>query len=258
MNKRYLLAGGIVAALAACIAVICGMLAAPEAYGATQVTGHPSVLTSVQLSAPEPVELPREPEMLPEMAELYAQNPEIVGWLEIEGTVLDYPLMHTPDDPEKYLYADFEGNYSKPGTPFMDYRCTLDPPSDNLLLYGHNMKNGTMFREILSYANKSYWEEHPVIKLTTLYEEREYEVLAAFYDRIYLKSYTGFKFYNFVDAADEAEFENAIAYYKENACYETGVTAEYGDQLITLITCAYHVDNGRFVVVARLVDGAEE
>lgn len=243
-------------ALALCVVMCIVLLQPTQPTQAAQMTGNPSGPDCLQLTAPERYELPPEPEMLPHMAELYAQNPEIIGWIEIEGTVLDYPLMHTPDDPEKYLYRDFEGKDYKPGTPFMDYRCTLD--SDNLLLYGHNMKNGTMFKEIMKYAGRSYWQEHPIIKITTLYEEREYEVLAAFYDRIYTRSYDGFKFYKFVDAADEADFDRAVAYYKEHACYDTGVTAEYGDQLITLITCAYHVDNGRFVVVARLRDGAGE
>ena len=253
MKKRYLLAGAFAAA--AVLALVFGvLLSKPPVYSGGQPEANPVGPTETYLIAPERYELPPEPKMLPHMAQLYAQNPEIIGWIEIEGTVLDYPLMHTPDDPEKYLYRDFEGKDYKPGTPFMDYRCTLD--SDNLLLYGHNMKNGTMFKEIMKYANRSYWETHPVIKITTLYEEREYEVLAAFYDRIYTRSYDGFKFYKFVDAADEAEFDKAIAYYTKNARYDTGVTAEYGDQLITLITCAYHVENGRFVVVARLKDGA--
>ena len=180
---------------------------------------------------------------------MYEQNPDLFGWVCIEDTVLDYPVMHTPDDPEKYLRLSFEGETSTAGTPFMDAKCGID--SDNYIIYGHNMKNGTMFREILQYANKSYWQEHPMIRFDTLYEQGEYEVLAAFYDRVYYADENCFKFYRFIKAADKADYDNAIQNYKEKSLYDTGVTAEYGDKLITLVTCSYHEEHGRFVVVAR-------
>lgn len=131
----------------------------------------------------------------------------------------------------------------------MDANCAMD--SDNYIIYGHHMKNGTMFREIMNYADKRYWQEHPVIRFDTLYEQGEFEVMAAFYDRVYSADDDCFKFYRFVKASDKADYENAIRNYKEKSIYDTGVTAEYGDQLITLVTCAYHTENGRFAVVAR-------
>lgn len=196
----------------------------------------------------EPVIEEKEPVILPQYADLYESNPDMFGWIQIEDTVLDYPVMHTPDVPEKYLRLTFDGEYYVGGTPFMDYRCTGE--SDNLIFYGHHMKNGTMFTGIIKYADASYWQEHPVIKFNTLYEENEYEVLAAFYDRVYYASEDCFKFYNFIDAENEADFDSAIKNYKAKALYDTGVTPEYGDQLITLVTCSYHHENGRFVVVA--------
>ena len=108
-----------------------------------------------------------------------------------------------------------------------------------------------MFATLMKYVNESYWKEHPMVQYSTLYEEREYEIIAAFYDRVYYKYEDWFKFYQFIDARDQAHFEEAMAYYKENALYDTGVTAEYGDKLITLVTCSYHQENGRFVVVAK-------
>lgn len=190
-----------------------------------------------------------QPTILPQYAPLYEQNTDLFGWIRIDDTVIDYPVMHTPDDPEKYLHANFEGGYSYPGVPFIDAACTAD--SDNLLIYGHNMPNGSMFRSIMKYQEKNYWEKHPVITFNTLYEEQEYEVLAAFYDRVYYKTEDVFKFYQFIDAADEADFDNAISQFKDKALYDTGIEASYGDKLITLVTCAYHTDHGRFVVVAR-------
>lgn len=190
-----------------------------------------------------------QPTILPQYAQLYQQNPDMVGWIKIEGTAIDYPVMHTPADPEKYLHVNFEGAYSYPGVPFVDAACTMD--SDNLLIYGHNMPNGTMFRSLMQYQQKNFWQNHPTIVFNTLYEEQEYEVLAAFYDRVYYKTEDVFKFYQFIDPETEEEFDEGIAQFKEKALYDTGVTAEYGDRLITLVTCAYHTDHGRFVVVAR-------
>lgn len=224
--------------------------------------------TEPPTEATEPATEATEPalrEMLPHMAELYAQNPDIVGWMTMEDTVLDYPVMQTPDDPEKYLHLDFDGTYDFAGELFIDARCTLDfdfvdetdTESDNLIVYGHNMKNGTMFRPILNYKKEAYWKEHPTFTFTTLYEERTYEVVAAFYDRVYYKYEDVFKFYQFIDAEEEADFDEAVNYYHEKARYDTGVTPEYGDKLITLVTCSSYVDNGRFVVIGRMVTEEE-
>lgn len=210
---------------------------------ATQVTTSPATISTTAPTETQPKEI------LPQYAELAAQNPEMVGWIRIGDTTLDYPVMHTPEDPEKYLHTNFEEEYSYPGLPFIDAKCIMD--SDNLLIYGHNMPNGTMFRSLLQYKEEDYWMEHPTICFDTLYEEQEYEVLAAFYDRVYYKTEDVFKFYQFIDAEDEEDFDNAIAQFQSKALYDTGVTATYGDKLITLVTCAYHTDNGRFVVVAK-------
>ena len=196
---------------------------------------------------------PTEPakEMLPEMAELYEENPDTVGWIEIAGTKLDYPVMFTPEDEEKYIRKSFEGHFSIAGVPFIDKDCSLDPRSDNIIIYGHNMYDGTAFHTMLKYDQKNYWEKHPTFTFSTLYEEKTYEIISCFYDRVYLRTENVFKFYNFVDAEDEADFDNAIQQFKKKSLYDTGATAEYGDKLITLVTCAYHVDNGRFVIVGR-------
>ena len=215
-------------------------------------TTIPTTEPVVETTAPEET----EPVMLPELAEIYADNPDIAGWVTIEGTVLDYPVMYTPEDGEKYLYKNINGSFDANGLPFIEDDCSVDPESDNIIIYGHNMKSGKMFASLMNYAKKEYWEQHPTIRFSTLYEEREYEIVAAFKDRVYYKTEDCFKFYQFIDAADEAHFEEAMTYFKENALYDTGVTAEYGDRLLTLVTCAYHVKNGRFVVVAREVPNA--
>lgn len=220
----------------------------------TATPDQPTVV--VTEPATEPTQPPTEPEptqppVLDKLAELHAENPDTAGWLSIEGTVLDYPVMYTPEEPEKYLRRDFYGKDFRGGVPFMEDACSIDPESDNLIIYGHNMKNGTMFRTLMSYTEEDFWKEHPQVHYATLTEARTYDILAVFYDRVYYKYEDVFKFYKFIDAKDEADYDRAISYYKEHALYDTGITAEYGDRLLTLVTCSYHETNGRFVLVAR-------
>lgn len=207
--------------------------------------------TAEETRPSEATEAPKEREYLPALQEKREENEDTVGWLTIQGTKIDYPVMYTPQDPEKYLHLGFDQKYSFAGLPFIDANCSLDPESDNLIIYAHNMLDGSMFRSLMKYEEKSYWQQHPTVKLDLWDEEREYEVLAAFRDRVYYKTENCFKFYKFIDAESEDSYREAIDYYKTHACYDTGVTAQPGDRLITLVTCAYHTDNGRFVVVAR-------
>lgn len=193
---------------------------------------------------------PTEPrEVLPRLQEQYEKNPDLAGWLTVPGTRIDYPVMYSPDEPERYLHANFEVSYSFAGLPFLDAAC--DPESGNRIIYAHNMLDGSMFRTLLKYQQKDFWQRNPVISFSTLYEEQEYEVVAAFYDKVYKKTDTNFKFYQFYDTSDQSRFDEAMAYYREHALYDTGVTAQCGNELITLVTCAYQTENGRFVVVAR-------
>ena len=193
---------------------------------------------------------PTEPrEVLPRLQEQYEKNPDLAGWLTIPGTRIDYPVMYSPDEPERYLHANFDIDYSFAGLPFLDAAC--DTESGNRIIYAHNMLDGSMFRTLLKYQQKDFWQRNPVISFNTLYEEQEYEIVAAFYDKVYKKSDTNFKFYQFYDTSDQSSFDEAMAYYREHALYDTGVTAQCGDLFLTLVTCAYQTENGRFVVVAR-------
>lgn len=221
----------------------------------TEMTKEPTIKpdNTEQTTVEETVPEETKPNMLEGFVELYEKNPDLAGWIRIANTVIDYPVMFTPEDAEKYIYKNFEGEYDDNGLLFVDGNCSMEPESDNLIIYGHNMRSGAMFASLLYYASKSYWQAHPIIEFSTLYETRKYEIVAAFYDRVYNKSDTCFKFYQFVNVDSKEAFQEGMSYFKEKACYETGVTAEYGDSLITLVTCAYHVKNGRFVVVAREV-----
>ena len=207
----------------------------------TQVTVPPTTAATVPPTEPR--------EVLPRLQEQYEKNPDLAGWLTIPGTRIDYPVMYSPDEPERYLHANFDIDYSFAGLPFLDAAC--DTESGNRIIYAHNMLDGSMFRTLLKYQQKDFWQRNPVISFSTLYEEQEYEVVAAFYDKVYKKTDTNFKFYQFYDTSDQSSFDEAMAYYREHALYDTGVTAQCGDLFLTLVTCAYQTENGRFVVVAR-------
>ncbi len=189
-------------------------------------------------------------EILAGYAALREKNPDMFGWVCIDGTRLNYPVMHTPEDPEYYLHRAFDGSSAQSGVPFLDASCYEG--CGNYMVYGHKMKSGSMFAMLLSYDERAFWKQHPVIWFDTPEELGEYEVMAAFYSEIYPQDQMGvFRYYQYTDVTDEAVFEEYVSQVKAASLYDTGVQAEYGDTLLTLSTCSYHKDNGRFVVVAR-------
>lgn len=247
------------------IVVLIGLLIVLGAPKEEPVETVPPTTAPVVTEAPteEPTEAPTEtvpvetePVMLAYLAELYEKNQDVAGWIKIEDTVIDYPVVYTPENQNKYVYMNLDGQYSYAGEIIMDVRCTIDPESTNVILHGHNMKNGSMFNSIMNYEKQEYWEEHPIIRYSTLYEEREYMVIAAYRDKIYWPEIDNFKFYEFSNPETEEEFNEGMDYIMERAAYDTGLTAEFGDRLLLLVTCAYHTDNGRFIVVAREVNKA--
>lgn len=191
---------------------------------------------------------------LPQYAPLYEMNADYFGWVSIEDSRINYPVMYTPDRPEHYLKRAFDGSQTAGGVPFVDAGCPAD--GNYYLIYGHNMKNGTMFGELPRFATQSYFEKHPVVRFDTLYEEREYRVIAAFYARVYGSGDKGvFRYYDYTDLSDKAVFDEFIRQIRAASIYDTGFDARYGDELLALSTCSYHTRNGRFVVVAKRIDG---
>ena len=184
-------------------------------------------------------------------ADLYTRNHEFVGWLTVDGTNIDYPVMHTPDDEEKYLRRDFDGNSSSSGTLFVAAASDPIAPSDNVIIYGHNMKAGTMFHSLLNFEKKEYYEEHKLIEFDTIEEDAQYEVIAAFRTKIDESDSSLYKYYEFHNASSEEEFNEYVSKVKSMTPYEIEATAKYGDKLITLSTCAYHAEEGRYVIVAK-------
>ena len=182
-------------------------------------------------------------------AAIKALNQDFAAWLTIEDTPIDYPVMATPEDMQYYIHRDFYGKDSVSGTLFLGDDFSTE--SMSMIIYGHNMKNGTMFGELDRYARDSYWREHPVIRLSTVDEDREYEIFAAFQTRLLYEGEEGFAYYAYTGDLSQEEYEEFVEQAKAMTPYDTGITPEYGEQLVMLSTCSYHTENGRFVVVGR-------
>ena len=175
------------------------------------------------------------------LAPLFEKNEDCIGWVYIEGTAVDYPVMHTPDEPQRYLRKNFDKEYSTAGVPFLKGKCTME--CDNLVIYGHNMKNGTMFSDVTQYRNKDYCTEHPVIEFETAEGMKQYTVFAV----VYVKNNDDW--YDFHTAADETEFNAKIEEIKHRALCDTGITPQYGQQLLTLSTCYGATKSDRIIVI---------
>lgn len=182
-------------------------------------------------------------------AELYAQNSDFIGWLRIDSTGIDYPVMQSKDDPDFYLKHNFSKESSRFGLPYMQENCGLS--SDNIIIYGHNIKSKSMFNELTEYKDKDFYTAHKYITFDTLNEHRTYAVIAVFKTVAY--SGSGYQYYDFVNANTEKEFNDYIAKCKALSFYDIGVTAEYGDKLLTLSTCEYSQKNGRIAVVVKQI-----
>ena len=184
------------------------------------------------------------------LAALHAKNPDCIYWLRIPKTEIDYPVMYHPQDKDYYLHRNFDEEYSPSGSLYLAEDC--DPEhGDNLIIYGHHMRSGTMFAHLEDYKSEDFYKKHRFIELETLQGHEDYEVIAAFTTPVY----TGhdFEYYKFTSTDDPAEFNNYVRQCKEKSLYATGKTAEYGQRLLTLSTCEYSQKNGRMVIVAMQI-----
>ena len=203
-------------------------------------------------SEPAGVDQPNtEPKVLPEYEKLYALNSDLVGWLTIPDTNIDYPVVQSPYERDFYLHRDYYKEYLYAGTLYVREECDVFAPSDNVTIYGHRMEKPgrNMFFELDKLKQESWWQNHRTFTFDTIYERHTYEIVCVFKTQ----ARGGYPFYRFDDAADEKEFNEFVSKVKSMQFYETGVTAEYGDKLICLSTCEYTLGDGRFVVVAKQI-----
>lgn len=189
--------------------------------------------------------------MLAEYEEKKAEIPDLVGWLHIDGTGIDYPVVQKNN--EFYMNHDAYGQDDVYGAIFLEQVNNLEKPDNNLLIYGHNRKDEKMFGELMEYKSEDYYQEHPIIQFDTLYEKGEYEIISVFLSKVYYTTDTDFKYYQFFGSDNPEQFQDYVDHVKEMSLYPIDATASYGDELITLSTCEYSVQNGRMAIVARKV-----
>ena len=190
-----------------------------------------------------------EKRILPQYLALYEQNPDLYGWIRIDGTKVNYPVMFSPQEPERYLSKDYYGKKAKYGVPFVD--GATDTQSRNLLIHGHNARSGILFGDLDKYEEKSFWKEHRYIRFDTLYEERLYEIVAVCQTSALIRSDGVEQFFGFANIWDDISMMYYTQFLSRNVMYDTGLSIGINSELITLSTCSYHTKEGRLIIVAK-------
>lgn len=199
----------------------------------------------------------KKKKILKEYRKLYTENNDMYGWIKIDGTEIDYPVMFTPKDPNFYENKNWEKQvcYNNVGsTIFIDGRTTSK--CNNIIVYGHNLRNGSMFGSLKKYKEKEFYKEHKYIEFDTLYKKQKYEIICVskavvYYDK--QPSEGEYLFYEHVELNSEEEFDLYVGSAKQNEYYNIENDAKYGDKLITLCTCDYWTENGRLIIVAKKI-----
>ena len=267
------------------------------AYPSPQPVQEEIVTESENTVEPETIEEP-EPEEVIEPLEKYWKllyiNPYIFGWLKIDNTLIDAPVVYTPGSQNYFLHRALDGSEESTGTLFVAVNWRKE--NNNTIIYGHNMKDGTAFGSLAQFADESFGRSHHRLHFDTLYEERDFELYGVFYSQIddedletdeareeddkaveegeldlggeqgYWDPYRiekdeddgRFRYYYFTDLSSKDDFEYFANSVKERSLYDMGIDAEWGDEFVTLSTCSYHVRNGRFVVVGIRKDDSAD
>ncbi|MBE6796837.1 MAG: class B sortase [Ruminococcaceae bacterium] len=175
---------------------------------------------------------------------LLDRNKDVIGWLYCPDTVINYPVVQGKNN-DRYLRKDLDGKYLVSGTLFADYRNGELNEDANYIIYGHNMKNGTMFSSLAKYKQQSYYNQHPIMYYLTPDGNYKLELFAGLVvkrdDKIYLPNQS------------EEEFTELIEKYRAKSTFKTNVELEYSDTIVTLSTCSYEFDNARYIVIGRLI-----
>lgn len=189
--------------------------------------------------------------VLEQFKDLYLQNNDLVGWITIPGTDIDYPVMQTPDEKDFYLDHNFEKQESKHGCIYAQENCDVVTPSGNVVLYGHRMRDRSMFAQLDKFEKKEFWEQNPYIYFDTLTELHTYKIISVFVTVATVGK--GFPYHTYVDLEDEQTFNTFVKACKGYSLFSTGEETTFGDTFITLSTCEYTHVNGRLVVVAKRI-----
>lgn len=212
-----------------------------------------SLYKNIESTSQEDNDIPSKDitENMQKVINLRQENKDVIGWIQIDNTIIDYPILQATDN-NYYLTHNYKKENSKYGSIFAKSECNIQYSNSNVIIYGHNMKDEQMFNTLLKYEDKNFYKEHKEIKVATENEESIYSIVSVFKSRVFYQDEKNvFRYYNYTKFENEKEYNTYIENCKKIQLYDTGVSAEYGEQLITLITCEYSQDNGRMVVVAK-------
>ena len=252
MKKKVYLVGMLLSLLVFCFSIFSIVNHRVQASKATEEFNElVEMFEEKEESAEEKTEEQEVISPLERYLELCRQNNDLAGWIMIEDTNINYPVMYTPAEKDFYLKHNFDKESSIYGVPYIAEHCSPSEPSDNIIIYGHHMNDGSMFADLMKYESKQFYEAHKTIRFDTITEVAEYEIVSVFKTTVYDED--GFKFYLFSNAKSDKEFDGYIKSCKSLELYDTGVSAVYGDKLITISTCEYSKKNGRMVVVAKKI-----
>ena len=191
--------------------------------------------------------------VLPEYEEFLSQNPDLVGWLTIQGTKVDYPVVQKTEDNDYYLNHSFDGSEDSAGTIYVDYRSDIVNPTTNTMVYGHNMKNGTMFGSLKNYLQEDFFKEYRYIQFNTIYEHRLYQVVCVGLSEVAYQDENSYRYYNFIQANNMEEWQEFVDNVNSLAIYQSDVTLEPSDEILTLSTCNSYTEDGRLFIVAKRI-----
>ncbi len=192
-------------------------------------------------------------DILPEYRKMYKTNSDLAGWIVIDGTDINYPVVQSKVYQEFYLDHNFDGEEDNAGSVFADARNDLMLPDDNIIIYGHNMKDGSMFGTLQYYLDKDYYNKHNMLSFDTLHKHGTYKIAVVGLSKISEESDGTFKYYDFINADSKKAFKKYVENIKKLEAYDTGISLEYGDKLVTLSTCNSVEKDGRLFIVAKEV-----
>ena len=181
-------------------------------------------------------------------SQMKEEYPDLIGWVSVPGMLIDCPVMYTPEDPDYYLHRSYDGSYARSGTPFLGEGG--DENSDCTIVYGHNMKNDTMFGTLEEYKEESFGRANPVVYFDSLEEIRAYTVFAAVECRVLTETENDLRYYQYAGPLDERSFDELNDWLIDRSIYDLGAAPQFGDQIVILSTCSYHTEDGRFIVAA--------
>ncbi len=192
-------------------------------------------------------------------AELLAQNPDTTGWIRIPGTKIDYPVFQAADN-DYYTTHNMLRRRTRFGSLFLDYRCAVEQTqiSQNLVIYGHNLNDGSMFGSLKEYKSLDYYRAHPIIDFTTIYRKGDYKIFSIFLINTKKEDDNGARFpFETTSFVDEAHFDAFVREAQQRSLYRLPVDVNAKDEILTLVTCTYEFSDARLIVMARRVRGDE-